>query len=86
MPEISRFLGIIIKMFYRDHPPPHFHVEYGEYKGCFAIEDLHLIEGNLPGRVIGLVTEWASIHKSELKEDWELLKQEKSLKKIPPLV
>lgn len=73
-------------MFYKDHPPAHFHVEYGEYRACFAIEDFRLIEGDLPGRVIGLVVEWASIHKSELKDDWALLEKEKPLKKIPPLV
>lgn len=86
MPEISRFLGIVIKMFYKDHPPSHFHVEYGECRGSFSIEDLRLIEGNLPGRIVGLVTEWAIMHREELKEDWKLLKEEKELKKIKPLV
>lgn len=86
MPEISRFLGIVIKMFYKDHRPAHFHVEYGEYKACFAIEDLRLIEGYLPGRVVGLVTEWATMHKSKLQDDWVLLEKEKPLSKIPPLV
>ncbi|MEI8124637.1 MAG: DUF4160 domain-containing protein [Parachlamydiaceae bacterium] len=86
MPEISRFLGIVIKMFYKDHPPSHFHVEYGEYRGCFSIEDMHLISGNLPNRVVGLVTEWALLHKNELREDWRLLTEEKPLKKITPLV
>lgn len=86
MPEISRFLGIVIKMFYLDHPPAHFHVEYGEFRGIFSIEDLRFTEGNLPNRVIGLVIEWALQHKEELRKDWQLAKEEKPLKKIPPLV
>lgn len=86
MPEISRFLGIVIKMFYREHPPSHFHVEYGDYRGVFSIEELRFIESNLPGRVMGLVTEWAVLHQEELKKDWELAKEERPLKKIKPLV
>jgi hypothetical protein len=57
MPEISRFLGIIIAMYYKDHRPPHFHVKYGDYKASFSINELKITEGSLPPRVISLVLE-----------------------------
>ncbi len=85
MPEISRFLGIVIAMFYKDHNPPHFHVRYNEYKATISIEDLALLDGKLPPKVLGLVIEWASIHQEELREDWQLAEKFAELKKIPPL-
>ncbi len=85
MPEISRFLGIIITMYYKDHPPSHFHVKYGEYKAVFSIDELKIIEGDLPSRVISLVLEWAFIHREELRQDWELAVSFKPLNKIEPL-
>ncbi|WP_374687906.1 DUF4160 domain-containing protein [Promineifilum sp.] len=66
MPEISRFLGIIITMYYSEHPPAHFHVRYGQYKAVIAIESLTLLQGALPPRVRGLVVEWAAVHQAEL--------------------
>ncbi|MGH2645632.1 MAG: DUF4160 domain-containing protein [Chitinophagaceae bacterium] len=57
MPQISAFLGIVIKMFYREHNPPHFHAEYGEFEGLIDIEKLELWAGYLPPRVLGLVIE-----------------------------
>ncbi len=86
MPEISRFLGIVIAMYYKDHPPPHFHAKYEDQTGVFSIQDLRLIEGHLPKRVISLVLEWAFEHRNELMENWELLVAKKPLHKIPPLV
>lgn len=86
MPEISRFLGIIITMYYKDHNPPHFHVKYGDYRAIFSISDLKLMQGNLPARVISLVVEWAFIHREELMDDWILAEKEKPLKVIEPLV
>jgi hypothetical protein len=86
MPEISRFLGIIIAMYYRDHEPAHFHAIYGNYEAVFAIEDLRIIEGKLPSRVTSLVVEWAALHIVELEKDWELCKKQLPLKKIKPLV
>jgi len=62
MPELSRFYGIVIQMYFRDHPPPHFHVVYGSSKAIVDIETLALIDGQLPPRARGLVTEWATIH------------------------
>ena len=86
MPEISRFLGIVIAIYYKEHPPPHFHAKYGNETGVFSIADLRLIQGHLPKRVISLVLEWAFEHRDELMEDWELAVAKKPLRKIPPLV
>ncbi len=85
MPEISRFFGIIIAMFYDDHAPPHFHVRYGEQKAIIAIDTLTILRGQLAPRVRGLVMEWAALHKEELLEDWTLAKNQAPLKKIQPL-
>jgi hypothetical protein len=62
MPQISYFLGVIIRMFYRDHNPPHFHAFYGDFEALIDIEKNELISGQLPPRVLGLVTEWAALH------------------------
>lgn len=86
MPEICRFLGIVITMYYSDHSPPHFHASYGSYKGVFSIHELRLIEGKLPKRVISLILEWAFLHRDELLNDWNLAVKEKPLKKIKPLI
>ena len=85
MPEISRFLGIIIAMFYKDHNPPHFHVRYGEYKASVEIDSLTILNGKLPPRVYGLVIEWASMHKDELIDDWQRAEKLQELNKIAPL-
>src|SRR4051812_47810948 len=66
MPEISRFYGIVIQIYYGDHPPPHFHALYGGAVAKFAIETMQVIDGALPNRAAALVKEWASIHKQEL--------------------
>ena len=71
MPEISRFYGIVIKMFFADHNPPHFHAEYGGQEAILDIRTLALISGKLPPRAFGLVTEWASLHQEELKALWD---------------
>ena len=81
MPEIARFYGIIIKLFFGDHPPPHFHAVYGEHVGLFNIETLEMIEGDLPNRARKLVIEWAQLHRDKLKDMWN--KQE--FHKLPPL-
>lgn len=85
MPEISRFFGIIIAMFYDDHNPPHFHVRYGEHKAAIKIDDFAVLDGYLPPRALGLVIEWAEIHKSELMADWHLAKENKQPAAIEPL-
>ncbi len=86
MPEICRFLGIIIQIFYNDHAPPHFHARYGDKKATFDIETLNIIEGNLPTKVRNLVVEWADMHKQELITDWNLAQLGQIPNKIEPLV
>ena len=85
MPEISRFLGIVIKMYFEDHNPPHFHAFYGDDEAVFSIDPIEVIKGKLPPRVIWLVIEWAELRRKELKKNWELL-IEKKFNKIKPLV
>ena len=85
MPEISRFLGIVIKMFFDDHSPPHFHAEYGEFVALVDIRNLSVFAGRLPPRVTGLVIEWASVHQQELLDDWEHAQNQQPLQKITPL-
>jgi hypothetical protein len=86
MPEVSRFLGIIITFNYDEHNPPHFHARYGEFEGLFLIGELRMSEGNLPKKVKNLVLEWADEHRDALIEDWNLAREEQPLKKIEPLV
>ncbi|MBK8799872.1 MAG: DUF4160 domain-containing protein [Anaerolineales bacterium] len=85
MPEISRFFGIVIAMYYKEHGIPHFHAKYAGQTGVFSINELQLIEGQLPKRVTGLVLEWAFEHRQDLMEDWELAKVKKRIKDIAPL-
>jgi hypothetical protein len=85
MPEISRFFGIVIKMFFDDHNPPHFHAEYGDKVALIDIRNLSLFSGKLPPRVLGLVIEWATLHRQELLDDWERAKAQEALDKIAPL-
>ncbi|MGB5452023.1 MAG: DUF4160 domain-containing protein [Sedimenticolaceae bacterium] len=85
MPEISRFLGIIIAMYYNDHAPPHFHAKYGDFEAVIAIDKGEIVDGHLPPRVLGLVQEWREHHKIELAEDWKLARERKALKRIEPL-
>jgi hypothetical protein len=85
VPEISRFFGIIITMYYNDHAPPHFHVRYGQQKALIAIETLAILEGNLKPRTLGLVIEWAAQHQAELMQDWQLARQNAPLEPIEPL-
>lgn len=85
MPEISRFLGIIITMYYSEHPPPHFHVRYGEHKAVVGIDSLMVLQGGLPPRVLGLVVEWASQHQEHLRVNWELAAAQQPLEAIDPL-
>ena len=85
MPEICRFLGISIYMYFLDHNPPHFHVEYNEYQAQIDISGLNIIKGELPPRVYGLVVEWAAQHKEELDFNWNEGRKTGKLKKIEGL-
>ena len=82
MPEISRFLGLVISMYFGEHSPPHFHVRYNEHRAVVSIADCSVLDGALPPRVRGLVTEWAELHQTELLSMW----QSKDFHKIEPLV
>jgi hypothetical protein len=85
MPIISEFKGIVIKMFYNEHNPPHFHAAYGEHKAEYEIETLQVLEGQLPRRIHSLVVKWASLHQVELRIAWELARALKPLSRIDPL-
>lgn len=85
MPTISAFYGILIKMFFVDHAPPHFHVVYAEYEASIDIQKLQIIEGQLPRRALELVLDWAELHKKELTECWNLCQSKQQPKKIEPL-
>ena len=85
MPEISRFFGIIITMFYDEHNPPHFHARYGSDKAALEIASLRVLEGKLPSRALGLVVEWASQHQEELMMNWEAARNDRPPKKLQPL-
>ena len=85
MPEISRFLGMIIAMYYSDHAPPHFHVRYGSRKASLSIDDGDVLDGSLPPRALSLVREWACRHRDELRADWDLAGARKTLNPIAPL-
>ncbi len=82
MPEISRFLGIVISMYFNEHNPPHFHVRYNDYRAVMDIRTLNVLDGTLPARVRGLVEEWAEMHLDELLAMWDA----KVFHKIEPLV
>ncbi len=87
MPVISSFYGILIKMYFGDHAPPHFHAEYAEFSAQLSIKDFAIIEGCLPPKALALVVEWASIHNEELMKNWNSLSEEGngSFDKIEPL-
>ncbi len=87
MPVISSFYGILIKMYFGDHFPPHFHAQYAEFSAQISILDLGMLDGYLPPKALALVVEWASIHRDELIENWNNLSEKGngSFKKIEPL-
>src|SRR5438046_2243574 len=84
VPEVSRFLGIVIGMFYSEHGVPHFHAVYGEHEASIEIET-RFVHGSLPPRTLRLVLEWAELHRAELLEDWQLARRGEPLKRIAPL-
>ena len=85
MLTISMFYGIVIRMFFNDHAPPHFHAEYGGEKAEIAIDTLEILAGSLPRRALALVLEWTALHRAELRADWELCRQHQQPRKIEPL-
>jgi hypothetical protein len=85
MSELSRFYGLIIRMYYDDHPPPHFHVQYGEYRAKITIDSLAVLQGYLPPRALGLVVEWGLLRRAELLARWRAAENHEELLRIDPL-
>lgn len=85
MSELSRFYGIVIKMYFGDHTPPHFHAEYAGAEALINIETLAMFAGRLPPRALGLVTEWAAVHQDELRDAWARASSLEPAGKINPL-
>lgn len=86
MPEISLFYGIRITMNWDEHNPPHFHVEYAEFKASVSILECVVIKGAIPNRQLKMVLAWAVIHQDELMQNWELARMKKPLNRINPLI
>jgi hypothetical protein len=84
VPEISRFLGIVIAMYYRDHPPPHFHAIYGDFEVTVEI-DSGVVHGDFPRRALAHVLEWCELHRQELLDIWDLARSSRPLPRISPL-
>lgn len=85
MPTISNFYGIFIRMYYDDHPPPHFHAYYEGLEVQISIKSLEVLQGSFPPRALGMVIEWAFQHRQELQHNWELAEKHFPLNKINPL-
>ncbi len=85
MPEISRFYGVKILIYFDDHPPPHFHAQYAGSVAVIDIHSLSIIRGNIPPRALGLVIEWATVHKEELLSAFSTAQEMQKPPKIAPL-
>jgi hypothetical protein len=85
MPTISVFFGIVIRMYWREHSPPHFHAIYGEQQAMIGIETLEVLKGRLSRRALNLVLDWAEIHRAPLLENWRLSEAGRPLNEIRPL-
>jgi hypothetical protein len=85
MPEISRFLGVVVTMNFNEHPPPHFHARYAEFEATIVIRPLRFLAGHLPARTAGIVVEWALLHEPELLRNWYLTQDGKPPNRIAPL-
>jgi hypothetical protein len=85
MPTISQFYGITIRMYFDEHPPPHFHAYYGSDAAKIDIDSLEVTEGKLRRRSLGLVLEWAVEHRAELRENWRRAEAHLPLNDIAPL-
>ncbi|MBI4505280.1 MAG: DUF4160 domain-containing protein [Chloroflexi bacterium] len=85
MPEISRFFGISIRMYFRDHEPPHFHALYDPHEALIEVETLAIYRGSLPRRALALVLEWAAFHRDALRHNWTLARSGSPLEPLPPL-
>ncbi|MEN0111524.1 MAG: DUF4160 domain-containing protein [Planctomycetota bacterium] len=80
-PEISRFLGVVVRMYYRDHAPPHFHASYGEYEVIIEI-DSGVAEGRFPRRALSAVLDWHALHQQELRDNWDRARREEPIEPL----
>ncbi|MCC6245075.1 MAG: DUF4160 domain-containing protein [Gemmatimonadaceae bacterium] len=85
MPEICRFFGIVIRMYFLDHEPPHFHARYGSSEALIQIQPFSVMSGKLPPRTLALVAEWATLHEAELLDNWRRLHTDQAPARIAPL-
>ena len=85
VPRISTFYGIVIVMYFDDHPPPHFHARFGEFEAQIAIGTSEVLHGSLPRRALALIREWVVLHRGELAADWERAQLGQPLAIIDPL-
>lgn len=85
MPEVSRFFGIVIRMYFLDHDPPHFHASYGGAEARLQIDPFRLVGGNIPPRALALVREWTRLHRMELLDNWRRLQSDEPPERIAPL-
>lgn len=85
MPVVSQFFGILIRMFFNEHAPPHFHAEYGEFRATINIRTLSVQEGRLPRRALELVLDWAELHQTDLLNNWDQCQQHQAPDPIAPL-
>jgi len=85
VPTICSFYGVIIRMFFNEHAPPHFHAQYAEFKAEIEIETLKILRGDLPRRALAMVLEWAALHREDLVADWDLCRGHEQPRQIQPL-
>jgi hypothetical protein len=85
VPTICTFFGIVVRMYFEDHAPPHFHAAYGEFEASVSIDPVGVMRGTLPPRALGLVVEWTRLHQNALLADWERARRHEALDSIPPL-
>lgn len=85
MPRISEFYGIVIRMYYNDHYPAHFHADYAEYEAVYTIDTIEVLRGELPRRAHALVVEWATLHRAALKANWDKARAGVPIENIEPL-
>lgn len=85
MPRIPAFYGIVIRMFHTEHPPPHFHAEYGEHEAIVGLDPIEIVTGRLPARAERLVLEWAELRQQELAMNWDRARRLQALEPIDPL-
>ncbi|HYC50920.1 MAG TPA: DUF4160 domain-containing protein [Gemmatimonadaceae bacterium] len=85
MPTISTFYGVTIRMYWDDHPPPHFHARYRDHRAVIEIDTLGILRGDLPRRALTLILEWALLHRKELADNWSLCARKLPPRRIAPL-